>query len=262
MKSMCLRHAMRRVACGFLVLFGGTFEVFAVPAKETLLETPPHQVLTETWEDAALASSGAVLLDRVVAVVDKQVITLSELYTEARIALVEREGVEAAIAIEFDSSLLAHFLDYVINQTLIARQVRRLEVGNVDEADLEKERSRFMERFPSQEAYLAFLQIYDISEQTIVAILYRNLQNGRFTSERMIARVPVTPQSGHRRPNPAEHSGTKLEAISIQANARAGYHESLQRWLLEMRSMTEIRLLGAHGELEKELHDHLKTSQP
>ena len=215
-----------RVACGVLVL--------------TLLEIPASQSLAEVGDATAFTPSGAMLLDRVVAVVDKQVITLSELYTEARIALVEREGVEAAIAIEFDSSLLAHFLDYVIHQTLIARQVRRLGVGNVDEADLNKELSRFMERFSSQEAYVAFLQTYDISVETVLAILYRNLQNGRFTHERMIARVPV----------------------SHQANARANYQESLQRWLLEMRSMTDIRLLGVHGELEKEQHDHLTTSHP
>jgi hypothetical protein len=176
---------------------------------------------------AALAVPSGTLIDRVVAVVDKQVVTQSELLTEARVALVLREG-EQAVAAEFDAQALRAFLDYVVNQLLVAAQARRLGVADVATADVERELQHMVQRFRSPDAYRAFLRRFDISEDALRIILERRLRNDRFIADRM-----------------------RLVGVGGAADpASPAYLQALRRWLDELRDAADIRLHQASGELE------------
>jgi len=177
---------------------------------------------------ACAATPPGTLADRVVAVVDKQVITMSELLTEARVVLVYKEGEQVAAA-DIDEELLRGLLDYVVNQVLVAAQARRLGAGEVSEADIDKEVQRFAHRFRSLDAYRAFLRRFDIGDEALRNIAQRNLRNDRFVAERM--RLSLVADAG-------------LDPSSPR------YQQALKRWLDELRDAVELRLLGPTGELE------------
>src|SRR5689334_11415794 len=83
---------------------------------------------------AAAAADGGRVLDRVVAAVDGRAITLSELSLEARVALVQRGGMEGATA-PLDDELLSSALDVVIGQRVLLVEADRLGAFSVEEQD-------------------------------------------------------------------------------------------------------------------------------
>lgn len=182
------------------------------------------------WVLAAVLS-GAVpgtLIDRVVAVVDKQVLTLSELLVEARVALVLREGEQAGSA-DLDEAAMRAFLDYTVNQMLVSMQARRLGGVEVASAEIEREVRRFAQRFRSPDAYRAFLRRFDIAEDTLRNLLERNLRNERYITARM--RLS------------ADGSGDWDPSTSR-------YQQALRRWLEDLRDTADLRIVNPTGELE------------
>lgn len=190
---------------------------------------------------ALLGAPGpGTLVDRVVAVVDKQVVTQSELLLEARVALLLREGEVAATA-DLDEPALKAFLDYLVNQLLVAGQARRLGAEDVSAAETEHELRELARRFRSPDAYRAFLRRFDATEDRLRNILARNLRNGRFISDRMRL----------------IGSAGRLEDPSSPE-----YRKALGRWLDELRDAADIRLLGPNDELELQPHRTAASAEP
>ena len=171
---------------------------------------------------------GGTLVDQIIAVVDKEVVTRSELVSEARIALAYRGG-ETSENAALDDQFLKDFRDYLINQLVIAAQARRLGAAEVSEPEVDEEVERFASGFASAAAYELFLQRYDIAVETLRATLRRDLRNARFIDQRMRAR---------------------LVSSESDPDRDAQYVKALERWLAELREAAEIRLPGANGELE------------
>ena len=178
---------------------------------------------------AALAATPpGMLVDRVVAVVDKQVLTQSELLIEARVALALREGGDAAAA-DLDEPIVRAFLDYVVNQMLVSAQARRLGAEQVAGSEVDREVQRFADLFRSSDAYRAFLRRFDVSEEALRHILERNLRNQRFIADRM----------------------RLIGAGDRFADVRSPeYQAALKKWLDELRDTGDVRVLGPTGELE------------
>ncbi len=164
------------------------------------------------------------LVDRVIAVVDNEVITHSELLREARIALAKREGEQVAGA-ELGPELLQSFLDYLINQTMIAARARRVGGVEVSEQDVEREVTRFAQRFRTPAAYQAFLRRFDIPEEALRETLRRDARSERYIQERLRA--------------------WRIDASDAEATASA-----VKRMMQEMREGVELRVLGPADELE------------
>jgi hypothetical protein len=176
-----------------------------------------------------LAVPDGTLIEVVVAVVDKEVITRSELLTEARVALAMQRGGDGSEAASIDEQFLADFRDYLINQILIAGQARRLGAAEVSEDEVTRDLERFANQFRSASAYQAFLRRHDIQVPTLRGILRRHLRNERYIEQRMRARRLGA-------------SGTPIDEKE--------YQEGLRQWLGELRDTAEIRLPGPDGELE------------
>lgn len=184
-----------------------------------------------TWLVATLLAATPVdghLVDWIVAVVDKEVVTRSELVSEARIALAYRGG-ETSEEAALDEEFLRDFRDYLINQILIADQARRLGASEISEEEVSVEIDRFSAGFRSVAAYEAFLRRYDIALETLRGVLRRDLRNARFIDQRMRARMLASENDPER---------------------DAQYTKALERWLGELRDAAEIRLPGKNGELE------------
>ena len=175
-----------------------------------------------TAADIAQASAQDVLIDRVVVVVDKEVLTATELEIEIRLALALREGAQAAQG-PVGPELLATLRDYVINQMLVANQSRKMDVDEISEHDLHMRLAQLKQRFATAQEYQKFLQRFGIHENMVEDIFRRDLRNDRYIAQHLRARALL---------------GSSQEA--------------LQQWLQELRQSTEIRLLISTGTLELE----------
>ena len=183
------------------------------------------------WVLMAWVSVPGTLIDRVMAVVDKDVITQSELFTETRVALAWREG-EIAASADLNEPLLEALRGYVINQTLVAAQARRLGTSNVPAEQLEQRMWQFRQRFTSASVYQAFLRRFGITEAMVQDIFRRDLGNESTVQQRVRSRLAL-PADDQNQESPQKRS-----------------EQAIQQWLDELRQSVEIRLLGPEGELE------------
>ena len=130
-----------------------------------------------------LAVPPGVLIDRALAVVDKEIITQTEFYTQARIALIWHKG-EAAAHAKIEGELFDSLLEYVISQHLVAAEVRRLGGVFVPEKELLKRISEFSRLFKSRNVFKAFLRRYHLNEEDLRHIMRRRLRNELFIRQR------------------------------------------------------------------------------
>jgi len=177
----------------------------------------------------AVELSPGILVDRTIAVVDKKVITYSELLREARVALVIRQDVQTASS-ELSPELLHDYLNFLVDEVVIAAQARRVGGMDVSGEEVDRAAERFAARFPSVEAFRAFERRFDISETALKDILRRNLHNERYIAQRMKA-WRATVEEG-------------------KPGADKEYQQALARWVGELRAGVELRLLSPSGELE------------
>jgi hypothetical protein len=145
----------------------------------------------------ALAQQGSApprsegrLVDRVVAVIEDQVLTLSELEFETRVALVQRAGVQAAEAPLGESALRAA-LELAISHRLLVLGADKVQAFEVEGADLQARLESFRERLGSESALLAFLTRHDADVDQLKAVLERSLRAERILDGRIRLRAQV-----------------------------------------------------------------------
>ncbi|HEX8819050.1 MAG TPA: hypothetical protein VF794_03925 [Archangium sp.] len=137
----------------------------------------------------ASASEGR-LVDRVVAVIETQVLTLSELEFETRVALVQRGGVRAAEA-PLDEQTLRGALELAINQRLLVAGADRLRAFQAERSEVEARLRTFRERFESEPALLDFLARHDADLEQLTAVLERGVRAERILDSRIRLRAQV-----------------------------------------------------------------------
>jgi hypothetical protein len=127
---------------------------------------------------------GAKLIDSVVAIVGRRVITLSQLRTEARVALAAH-GATATAQGPLSNQVLGSTLDYVINEDLVEEEASRLQVFPVTNAEGQVAEEQLAAGFPSREAFESFLAHFDIDHERLRAILRRGLRASRYLENRL-----------------------------------------------------------------------------
>lgn len=130
------------------------------------------------------------LVDRVVAVIEDRVLTLSELEFEARVALVQRAGVLAAEG-PLDESALRAALELAISQRLLVIEADRVQAFEVEGSELQARLVALRERFGSEPALLAFLARHDADVDQLQAVLERSLRAERILDSRIRLRAQV-----------------------------------------------------------------------
>jgi len=141
--------------------------------------------------------AGGQVIDRVVAVIAGQVLTLSELSFEARVALVQRGGVRAAEA-SLDEETLRGALDLAINQRLLVAGADRLQAFAAERSAVEARVKGFRERFEDEPALLAFLTRYDADLEQLTAVLERGVRAERILDSRIRLRAQVSEAEARR----------------------------------------------------------------
>jgi hypothetical protein len=162
---------MVRSAALLLVVAAGA----AAPAPREPIAAPSSRIREEVV--ALVRGPGAP---------QPRVLTLTRLEEEARIALVSR-GASAAADAPLDGDALRAALEWLVDQTLLGDEATRLEVLDVDPAEVAGELQRFRQRFADEVAYRAFLDRIELTEEELAAILRRTLRVARYVESRTAA---------------------------------------------------------------------------
>ena len=140
----------------------------------------------------ALAQSPAgEVIDRAVALVDGRVITLSELQFEARIALIQAGGLEAASA-PLDDAALRNALDLAIGQRLEEREADKLQAYPLEEGEVDAALEAFKARFQTPAGYERFLARHEADPQQLAAVLARSLRTAKILDGKLRLRAQVS----------------------------------------------------------------------
>lgn len=119
------------------------------------------------------AVPGRVALDGVAAVVERRVITTSEVEAEARLVLLEKAGPAVALG-PIDPSLLGAVLDTLVAQELLALEARRTGVV-VREVDIDKTVAALRGRVADAEESRAFFARAAVDEELLRSRARRDL---------------------------------------------------------------------------------------
>ena len=130
------------------------------------------------------------IIDRVVAIIEGQVLTQSELEFETRVALIQRGAVQAAVA-PLDDETLRGALELVIGQRLQVLSADRLEAFTAEQAEVEARLAGFRERFESEEAFQAFLARSGADVRHLTEVLKRSVRAERILDSRIRLRAQV-----------------------------------------------------------------------
>ncbi len=172
-----------------------------------------------------------ILLDEIVMVVDKDVVTSSELECDMRLALALRETARTAQGV-LSGEVRTQLRDYVLNQRLIAQEVRKAGLSDVPVSDVDESFKKLVSHFASEKEFEEFLKKYGITRSYVRDILGRDMANEKYIRKRVAARL--------------------LRVENADADAQeALFREALEGWLKELRANADVKISGASGELER-----------
>ncbi len=188
-----------------------------------------------------------VVIDRVVAVVNGQVITLSELEFEARVALIQAGGLAAATA-PLDDDALRNALDLSIAQRLELAEADRLEAFPLDEKEVDAALAAFRDRFPNPVAFEDFLARHEADLTRLAQLIVRGLRAAQFLESKvkLKAQIGEAELKRYYEENKAELGGSYAEVRSvIQHKLSQDRLKALMRSEIEqIRREADIRLIA------------------
>ncbi len=201
---------------------------------------------------AALASAdaSAEVLDRVVAQVDGQVITLSDLRFETRVAMVERGG--AALAeTPLDEATLRSALELAIAQRAAGAEADRLGSFLLEASDVEARLKRFEGRFADHAAFERFLDASGADLSQLRDVLGRALRAERALDARVRLRAQVS-EADVRRAWEAEGSPGSFDEARTALHdqlVRQRYEAAAREELAKLRAAAQVRIVAQPGSL-------------
>ncbi|MBM4378395.1 MAG: hypothetical protein FJ086_03705 [Deltaproteobacteria bacterium] len=130
-------------------------------------------------------------LDRVVAVINREVVTLSELRFEARVALAHA-GRPEALAAPLDGPLLRSTLDYVVGQRLQVAEADKLQAFYVEQQEVEAALFAFERRLGGPEAVTALLVLEDMGREALAAVISRRIRAERALDGKLRLKAQVS----------------------------------------------------------------------
>lgn len=196
------------------------------------------------------ASASEQVLDRVVAQVDGQIITLSDLRFEGHVALVERGGAGLADA-PLDEAGLRSALELAIAQRAAGAEADRLGSFPLEAQDVEARFARFVARFPDRAAFEAFLRASGADESQLRDVLGRALRAERALDARVRLRAQVSEGDVRRAWEAAGSPGTFEEARAAIRDklVRTRYEAAAKEELAKLRGAAQVRIVTQPGDL-------------
>lgn len=155
--------------------------------ERSLQHRQPLLILLALWLFGMAASQGETV-DRVVAEVGEQVMTLTEVKWQIGLHNYPKPETEADMR-----HLYRDVLDQLINQELIARDISKTPFVEVTDSELERFFQGYLKRFESREAFEAKLTELGMTETDLRRILRRELAVNKFIELRFEPFVIILP---------------------------------------------------------------------
>ncbi|QSQ15164.1 hypothetical protein [Myxococcus landrumensis] len=205
-----------------------------------LLVVPVSQARAQ----GASAESRGRVVDRVVAIIEGRVLSLSELEFEARVALIQRGGVQA-LDVPLDEQTLRGALELVINQRVQVLNADRLQAFPAEPSEVEARLEVFRVRVGGPEALARFLARSDVDLEGLKAVLARGLRAERVLDSRIRLRAQVgeTEVRRYYEQHPSDHPGdyeTVRDAIRDKL-FRERYAALAVEELAQVRASAQVR---------------------
>jgi len=182
----------------------------------------------------------------VVAVINREVITLSELLFEARVALAHAGGAEA-LATPLDGPLLRSTLDYVVGQRLQVAEAEKLQAFAVDQQEVDAALFAFERRVGSPGAVTALLATSDMGRESLAAVLARRIRAERALDGKLRLKAQVSDAEVRRAwelsPNARSQPYDLVRAEVRDRLVRERYRELAHAELLRLRRAADVRVV-------------------
>ncbi len=199
------------------------------------------------WAQRAPVDAESRVVDRVVAVIEGQVLTLSELQFEARVALVQRGGMQALEA-PLDEDTLRSVLELVINERAQVLNADRLQAFPAEPGEVASRLEAFKNRLGGEGALRRFLARHDVDQAGLEKVLARGLRAERILDSRVRLRAQVGETEVRRYYE--QHAGelppdyeTVRTAIREQL-VRERYRALAKEELDQVRASAQVRLVA------------------
>lgn len=195
---------------------------------------------------SALVFAQGTVIDRSVALVDGQVLTLSELEFESRVLLVQAAGVEAAFA-PLEAGTLRKALDTVIGQRLETAEADKLKAYPLEEGELDRAVTNFTEAIGGPKELERFLKKHEADDSMLAVVLGRSLRTNRVLDGKLRLRSQVSEAEARR----LQGERVDLQKLSLPAVRQKLFAERFVALtaveLAAVRKTGSVRLLGPYA---------------
>jgi len=186
-------------------------------------------------------TAGAELVDHIVAAVNQEVITASDL--AHAVALNIRLGSN-----KDTTTLESETLDGLINRRLLVQEARRLRFVEVSDQDISSERDKLAQRFGSQRAFTDFLSEQSMTEQELSRMLGEQLLVERFVEKKVGLFVRVSREQAQKffDEQAARFPGKRfqdVQKIIYGLLTQQKIEQQLDQYVAELRSKADIRII-------------------
>jgi hypothetical protein len=183
----------------------------------------------------------AELVDHIVAAVNNEVITASELDQAVAINELLGSGGNDHAALQTET------LNGLITRRLLVQEARRLRLVEVSDQEISAEIEKFKKRFASEEAFAAFLKAHDMTERELARMLGERLLVQRFVEKKvgLFVRVSRDEVQGYFDAHPDQFQGRRFQDVQksitdFLTDQKVG--QQLDQYVSELRSRAEIRI--------------------
>lgn len=181
----------------------------------------------------------ADLIDRIVASVNNEVITLSELNQAA--------GFNGAMGGGNRENIREQTLEGLINRRLLIQEARRLKFVEVSEQDINAEIEKLKKRLGPDKAFAEFLGELDITVDQLSRVLGERLLVERFVKKKigLFIRVSRDEAQDYFNRNAARFKGKRFP--DVQKAIMAGLQEQkleqqISQYLAELKNKADVRM--------------------
>lgn len=176
------------------------------------------------------------------------VITLSGLEFEARVALIQRGALRAATE-PLDDEALRGALEFSISERLLAGEADALGAWPAEQGEVDAAVRAFRERFPSDAEFRAFLGRHEADVQVLSRVLERGLRAGKVLDSkvRLRAQVQETDVRRYFEANKARLGDASYEDVRSALReklVRERYQKLAEDELDQLRRTHDVRRIG------------------
>ena len=208
------------------------------------MSTPLRTVFSLLISLLAASAAHGVTIDRIAAVIDRQVLTVSEIGQMVEIRFFPRLA-------EAEDQHRRNVLDALIAQALRFRDVERFGAQDIPADTIEARLLEIRGRFESEEAFLAAAAGAELTLEEIRALVKRQLQVEAYVQERFAPLVVVGneeiaayysgPWSAQRRARGLPVPPLARVEAEVRAATRASrVQEEIDRWTAQLRARANV----------------------